>query len=375
MSSAQGEKTEEATAKRKRKAKERGQVPKSKEVNSVMILTGALIYFHLMGIKFILATAHNIKIGISRSVSGPPLSAQSLQLILKGAMQYFAATVLPLMGVLIVIVIAANVMQGGFVLTTKHLEPKFSKLNPLQGFSRIFGSFKTIAETVISIVKLSIVALIGYFTIQPELMKIPIIFEQSVTELLAYLFDLAFKLVFRILIFLILLAIFDFYYRRFEHKKSLRMTKKEVKDEYKEMEGDPMIKRRIRQKQFDIARRRMMSEVPQADVVITNPTRLAVALQYIGIGAGAPVVLAKGSGTIAKQIIKIATENDVPIVENKPLARALYGAVEPGDVIPENLYKAVASVLAYVYRLKNRTGQVMSGNAQDASAKSNAAGN
>ncbi|MCD6326094.1 flagellar biosynthesis protein FlhB [bacterium] len=375
MSSAQGEKTEEATAKRKRKAKERGQVPKSKEVNSVMILTGALIYFHLMGIKFILATAHNIKIGISRSVSGQPLSAHSLQLILKGAMQYFAATVLPLMGVLIVIVIAANVMQGGFVLTTKPLEPKFSKLNPLQGFSRIFGSFKTIAETVISIVKLSIVALIGYFTIQPELMKIPIIFEQSVTELLAYLFDLAFKLVFRILIFLILLAIFDFYYRRFEHKKSLRMTKKEVKDEYKEMEGDPMIKRRIRQKQFDIARRRMMSEVPQADVVITNPTRLAVALQYIGIGAGAPVVLAKGSGTIAKQIIKIATENDVPIVENKPLARALYGAVEPGDVIPENLYKAVASVLAYVYRLKNRTGQVMSGNAQDASAKSNAAGN
>ncbi|HUT03485.1 MAG TPA: flagellar biosynthesis protein FlhB [bacterium] len=361
MSTPKDEKTEEATPRRLKKAKEKGQVARSKELASALVLGGALMYFWAMGSSFLSVVLGNIKSGLLSAATPGEFTLSTMQLLSRGVVLAFAKAVLPFMFCIVVIVTLANLAQGGFILTTKPLEPKLTRLNPISGLKRVFGSIKALAETATSSLKIIIVALIGYITIKPELSRIPGVFNQSVPGIVIYFGQLAFTLLFRIFIFLMILAIFDFFYRKHEHKKSLKMTKKEVKDEFKETEGDPLIKRRIRQKQYEMARRRMISDVPKADVVITNPTRIAVALSYVGAGVPAPVLVAKGAGAIARRIISIAAEHDVPVVENKPLAQVLFNSVEIGEVIPESLYKAVAEVLAYVYRLKNRTKEALGG--------------
>jgi len=353
LSGSTGEKTEKPTARRLKKAKERGQVAKSKELSSALVLGGALLYFWAMGTSFLLAVSGAVKTGLLSTSERTEFTLATMQALSRDMVSSFARATLPFMFCMIAIVIAAHLAQSGFVLTSKPLKPKLTRLNPVSGLKRVFGSLRAIAETATSSIKLLAIALIGYLTIRPELSKIPLLFNQSVLGTLVYLGQLAFTLLVRVFIFLIILAIFDFFYRKYEHKKSLKMTKQEVKDEHKEIEGDPTIKRRIRQKQFEMSRRRMMSDVPKADVVITNPTRIAVALNYMGADFPAPVVVAKGAGTVAQRIISIAVDNHVPVIENKPLAQVLFNTVDVGDVIPEKLYKAVAEVLAYVYRLKN----------------------
>jgi len=367
LSTPKDEKTEEATPRRLKKAKEKGQVARSKEFASALVLGGALIYFWAVGNGFLSIVLGNIKSGILLAAQPGEFTLSTIQSLSRGMLLAFAQATLPFMLCIVIIVTLANLAQGGFILTSKPLEPKFTKLNPVNGLKRVFGSLRALAETATSSLKIIAVALIGYVTIKPELSKIPGIFNQTVPGIVIYFGQLAFTLLVRIFIFLMILAIFDFFYRKYEHKKSLKMTKKEVKDEFKETEGDPLIKRHIRQKQYEMARRRMMSDVPKADVVITNPTRLAVALNYSGADVPAPVLVAKGAGLVAKRIISIATEHDVPVVENKPLAQMLFNSVEIGDVIPESLYKAVAEVLAYVYRLKNRTKEALGG--QQAAAR------
>ncbi len=357
MSSPKGEKTEEATPRRLKKAKERGQVAKSKEFASALVLGTALLYFWAMGTSFLSVVSRNVKTGLL-SVSGPgEFTLSTVQVLFKGMVSLFARATLPFMFCIVIIVVMANLLQGGFILTAKPLKPKLTRLNPASGLKRVFGSFRAVAETATSSIKLIVVALIGYVTIGPELQKIPVLFSQSVLGTLVYLGQLAFTLLVRVFIFLMILALFDFFYRKYEHKKSLKMTKQEVKDEFKEIEGDPLVRRRIRQRQYEMARRRMMTDVPKADVVITNPTRIAVALNYMGADVPAPVVVAKGAGAMAQRIISIAVDNDVPVVDNRPLAQVLFNTVEVGEIIPESLYRAVAEVLAYVYRLKSRSRQ------------------
>jgi len=357
VSTPKGEKTEEATPRRLKKAKERGQTAKSKEFPSALVLGVALLYFWVMGASFLSIVSRSVKTGLLSASNPGEFTLSTVQALCKDTFSLFARATLPFMLCVVVIVALANVMQGGFVLTSEPLKPKLTRLNPINGLKRVFGSFRAIAETATSSIKLIVVALIGYLTIKPELSKIPVLFSQSVSGTIVYLGQLAFTLLVRVFIFLMILAIIDFFYRKYEHKKSLKMTKQEVKDEFKEIEGDPLIKRRIRQRQYEMARRRMMSEVPKADVVITNPTRIAVALNYMGADVPAPVVVAKGASAIAERIISIAVDNDVPIVENRPLAQVLFNTVDVGRLIPESLYKAVAEVLAYVYRLKNKSGQ------------------
>lgn len=351
-----GEKTEEATPRRLKKARERGQVARSREVSSALVLGAALLYFYVLSYQFVLGLARNVKAGLQGADELTVFSVGRIQTVFGGVVSSFAALVLPFMLVIVVTVVVANLAQGGFILTSYPLKPKLDRLNPIRGFGRIFGSLRTLAETGTSSAKLFVVALIGYWTIKPELSNIPIMFNQSVSGTIAYLGAVAFKLLLRVFVFLLLLAIFDFFYRKYEHKKGLRMTKQEVKDEFKEIEGNPLIKSKIRQRQYQMARRRMMSEVPTADVVITNPTTLAVALRYEASEEPAPVVVAKGAGSIAERIISIAVDNDIPTVQNKPLARLLFNSVDVGELIPESLYKAVAEVLAYVYRLKSSAG-------------------
>jgi flagellar biosynthetic protein FlhB len=216
---------------------------------------------------------------------------------------------------------------------------------------RLF-SLRSLAELVKSIVKILFVAAVAYLMIKQDLDLIPTLTRQSVLDIFVFAARVAFKICFNVCLALVVLAILDFAYQRWEHEKSLRMTKQEVKDENKQTEGDPKIKARIRSIQMETARQRMMAAVPTADVVITNPTHLAVALRFDAARMIAPQVIAKGAGHVAERIKQIAAENDVPLVEDKPLARALYKIVEIGNTIPADLYKAVAEVLAYVYRLR-----------------------
>jgi flagellar biosynthetic protein FlhB len=242
------------------------------------------------------------------------------------------------------------VSQNGFLLTSETLTPKLSKLNPFSGLKRLF-SLKSLTELVKSIIKILIVGTVSYLVVRKEMDAFPGLINLGVADILIFISKIAFKTMLYTSLVMILMAIADVAYQRWQHEKDLRMTKQEVKDESKQRDGDPAVKARIRAVQRDMARKRMMAAVPEATVVITNPTHLAIALKF-DKDLPAPIVLAKGAGHMAAKIRAIANENDVPVVEQKPLARSMFKLVEVGDYIPAELYRAVAEVLAYVYRLK-----------------------
>ncbi|MGD8524441.1 MAG: EscU/YscU/HrcU family type III secretion system export apparatus switch protein, partial [Desulfobacterales bacterium] len=228
---------------------------------------------------------------------------------------------------------------------------KFSKLNPISGMKK-FVSLKSLVEVAKSILKLAFVGGIAYSVIVKDMKLFPSQIQKGVGEIFLFIAVLAFKIFLFVCLALIVLAVLDYVYQRWQYEQNMKMTKQEVKDERKQTEGDPKIKARIRSMQLEIAQRRMMESIPEADVVITNPTQLAVALKFDASDMIAPRVLAKGAGFIAERIKGIARAHDVPIVEDKPLAQAMYQMVEIGDYIPVELYQAVAEILAYVYRLK-----------------------
>ncbi|MCP4688204.1 MAG: flagellar biosynthesis protein FlhB, partial [Desulfobacterales bacterium] len=259
----------------------------------------------------------------------------------------------PLMLAVMIAGVVGNVAQFGFLFTTDSLTPNLGKLNPVSGVKRLF-SLKSLVELVKSVLKLLVVGLIAYLVLKGELDNIPGLMFLGVRDILDFIGDVSFDIILYVSLVLIILAVLDFSYQRWQHEKDMRMTKQEVKDEGKEREGDPQIKARIRSAQMELSRRRMMEKVPEADVVITNPTHYAVALQFNPKEMVAPRVVAKGSNLVAQKIKKIARENHVPVLEDKPLAQALYKAVDIDDFIPAELYRAVAEVLAYVYRLNGK---------------------
>jgi flagellar biosynthetic protein FlhB len=214
---------------------------------------------------------------------------------------------------------------------------------------------RSIVELVKNVIKLIIVSFVAYLTIKGQMREMLLLNSAPVGGLLLFVLKLSYTVIMRIVLVLIVLAILDYAYQRYEHEKNLKMTKQEVKDERKQLEGDPQVKSRIRRIQIEMARRRMMREVPKATVVVTNPTFIAIALRYEPEEMDTPVVVAKGKRLIAERIRQIAADAGVPIVEDKPLARAMYDKVEIGDRIPVEFFTAVAEILAYVYRLKNRT--------------------
>jgi flagellar biosynthetic protein FlhB len=257
---------------------------------------------------------------------------------------------------MLTVVIAAilgNVLQIGVLFSAESVTPKISKIDPIKGFQRLF-SMRSFVELIKSIFKICIIGTVAYFVVKDETDNVLVLMEQSAWGTMNYLGRISFKILLSTTIVLIALAILDYVYQRWEYEKSLRMTKQEIKDEYKNTEGDPLIKARIRRIQREAAQKRMMSEVPKADVVITNPTHLAIAIKYDHENMQAPMVVAKGANIIAEKIKQIAGENDVLIVEDKPLAQVLYKMVDINDLIPEDLYKAVAEVLAFVYDQKKK---------------------
>lgn len=345
------EKTEQPTGKKLAKARKEGQVAVSKEVPSVLILIFSLGVFFFAGSWMFIRLIHFMK-GLLQNIGTLPVEIMSLRLLLFNVSKEIIIILAPLMAAVILAGIIGNVAQFGFLFTSKPLTPKFSKLDPVKGAKKLF-SLKSYVELVKMLIKTSLVGGIAFIIVKNEADKFPLLIRMEVWEILIFIGQVSFKICFYTCMVLIILAAFDFAFQKWQHIKGLKMTKQEIKDETKQSEGDPKIKARIKSVQMEMARRRMMAAVPDADVIITNPTRLAIALKFDAKKMTAPKVTAKGSGNIAKRIREIAIEHNVSIVEEKPLAQALYKAVEIDDLIPVNLYQAVAEVLAYVYKLKN----------------------
>ncbi|OPY85186.1 MAG: Flagellar biosynthetic protein FlhB [Smithella sp. PtaU1.Bin162] len=345
------ERTEEATSRRRDDAREKGQVARSQELVSVGILVACLIYFYF-GASGMLRNIMELMTSGFRSAGEINLTQDSLPYLLNDYVFKYFFILFPIMLIVLIAAFLGNVLQVGFMFSAESVTPKFSKIDPIKGFQKFF-SVRSIVELIKNIFKICIISMVAYFVIKGELSNMILLMEQnSVWGLMTYLGRICFKIILATTVILVVLAILDYIYQRWEHEKSLRMTKQEIKDEYKNTEGDPLIKSRIRRLQREIAQKRMMAAVPKADVVITNPTHLAVAIRYDHESMTAPKVVAKGANLIAEKIKQIAGENDIPIVEDKPLAQVLYKMVDIDCLIPEDLYKAVAEVLAFVYDQK-----------------------
>jgi flagellar biosynthesis protein FlhB len=348
------EKTEQATPKKREEARKKGQVAKSREAASVGVLLACITFFWFGAsgmVEKIMSLANWLLTQSSQfNVDANNIYDLSISLAYK-----FSDILLPLFLAAFLMALLANYLQVGVMFSLESVMPKFSKIDPIKGFGKLF-SIRSLVELAKNIFKISIIFFIVYITIKGEIEHFILLIDQSVWGILIYIGKLSFKIVFRVCLVLIILAILDYIYQKWEFEKNLKMSKQEIKDEFKQTEGNPLIKSRIKRLQRDAARKRMMASVPEADVVITNPTHLAVAIRYDPAKVAAPKVVAKGAGIIAENIKDIARKNNVPIVGNKPLARVLYKSVDVDEVIPTNLYRAVAEVLAFVYNMKVNQG-------------------
>ena len=345
-----GEKTEEPTAKRKADARKKGQVGKSQEINAAFVLLAGFMVLKVLGGNAV-AEIMNYSTYIYGNLN-VDINEESIMQMFIGMIILLAKTSIPLMVFIMIIGLAMNLAQVGLNFSTETISFDPNKLNPINGAKRMFSK-RSLVELIKSLLKIII---IGYFIItylKDEVFQIPKLIYMDIFAGLNKMSDTIFFLAFKIIGVFIVMAVMDFAYQKWQNLQDLKMSKQEVKEEFKQQEGDPKIKGKIRQKQRQMAMARMMQEVPQADVIVTNPTHFAVALKYQS-GMSAPIVIAKGQDLVAQKIKAIARESNVPIVENKPLARALFAAVEIGAAIPQELYKAVAEVLAYVYRLKKK---------------------
>ncbi len=347
------DKTEPATPKRRQEAREEGRVAKSIELNTAFLLLVSVIFFYFtasdLGEKFKETFVYFIELAGSFH-----LNLDSANFLFRSVSEAIFSILLPFFMVIFIAAFLVNVVQVGFMVTPKVLELKFDKINPVNGLKNMF-SLKSFGELVKSFLKAFVMAYILWVFVKHHINKWQTLTQQSENVVFMTLLKDTFLIVVYMLIFIIFVAILDYMFQKFTFEKSIRMTKQEVKDEYKQMEGDPKVKQKIRSMQMEMARRRMMEEVKKADVVITNPTHYAVALKYNAAQMNAPKVVAKGINLIAQKIKKIAKENDVPIVEKPELAQQLYKKAPLEKEIPEELYKAVAEILAYVYRLKNQS--------------------
>ncbi|MBQ3654853.1 MAG: flagellar biosynthesis protein FlhB [Synergistaceae bacterium] len=345
------ERTEEATPHKRDKVRKEGRVCMSKDLNAAVGIITALLGLAMLGALTWRTLTGLIQFMIRAMGDRTVLQEGWFAFISWEAVKRYFAAWLPLGGLVVLFSTAAVIAQVGFAMTGEPFGPKFDRLNPFTGMKKII-SLRSCVELLKGLLKASIFAVMiytairNYLPLSSKTMQMPL--KVGAWEF----WDMLWALAMRLALMLLVMAFADYAYQKWDFENSIKMSKKEVKDEYKQMEGDPQIKQKIRQKQREMAKQRMMADVPKSDVVITNPTHIAVALQYDRAVMGAPQVIAKGSDYTAKRIRDIAEANLIPVVENKPLAWALYENVEIGEEIPEDMYKAVAEVLAFVYKLK-----------------------
>lgn len=344
------DKSEEPTAKRLQKSRDEGQIPRSKELNTMAILIGGAAGLLMFGDHLGLA----LKSVMQHSFSFPRevlFDIRQMGLFLGHSFVEVAWALAPFLGVLLVASILGPVSLGGWLFSTKALAPKFSRLNPVEGIKRMFA-LKSLVELVKSIAKVTVVVTVALLMLDAHTAELLAVGAEPVIPAMGHAVNILAWIVFWLACSMVVIAIVDVPFQIYDHNKKLKMTKQEVKDEYKDTEGKPEVKQKIRQLQMEMAQRRMMQDVPQADVVITNPTHFSVALKYDGDTMVAPVVLAKGGDEIALKIREIAKEHKVEIVQAPPLARSIYYNSEVGDEIPSGLYVAVAQILAYIFQLR-----------------------
>lgn len=347
------EKTENATPKKREKTREEGQTARSVEIASVFVLLTGILFLYFSGYISYKHLSDIMRHSFTFE-SIPECNSQYVVSLLNTFLRRVFLFILPLFISVFAVALLSNFLQVGFVFSHKAITPKFSRLSIVKGFGRLF-SVKSLMELIKSVLKLCIIGIVSYFVVKSELERIPFLYHYSTGGILLYMCKISFKIFIWTISIMIILAILDYLFQRWQFEEQIKMTKQEVKDESKQAEGDPQVKARIRSLQQQVARRRMMQDVPKADVVVTNPTHLALAIQYDALSMTAPKIIAKGAGAVAERIKNVAKENDVPVVENKELAQNLYKTVDIGDEVPVNLFKAVAELLAYVYKLKGKT--------------------
>jgi flagellar biosynthetic protein FlhB len=343
------DKTEQPTGKKLEDARQKGNVAQSREIPSVLILSGSLGVLFFGG-SWMLGRLTEVMRVMYLRAGTLSMMPETLHSLFWEMFLNCIVVLIPLMLVVMAAGVFGNVAQFGFLFTGEKLSPNLAKLNPISGLKKLI-SLRSLVDLAKSLVKLLIISGVAYIVIRRYLDQIPGLMQLSIGNIISFIGQVSFQICFYACMVLFLMAVLDFAYTKWQHHQDLKMTKQEVKDEYKQREGDPSVKARIRSVQREMARRRMMEAVPEATVVITNPTHLAIALKYEE-GMHAPTVVAKGAGFLAQKIKTIAVENDVPLVENKPLARTIFKSTEIGDYIPAELYRAIAEILAYVFRLK-----------------------
>lgn len=352
-----GEKTEPATAKRLREAREDGKVAKSRELSSAVDLIALFltlkIFISYIGEGFLneFPAIYNKIPEIAKS-SGKGMTTFTVSRILNMSIVDSLKILIPFFAVGVLVAFFINIIQVGWKVTTKPMQPKLDKFNPLSGFKRIFSK-ESLFELVKSILKIGLICYVAYSCVKDQKENLFILYEIPLSQAIALCGSIVIDTGLKISLVYLLVGVADWAYQKHKFKEDMKMTKQEVKEEFKNTEGNPEIKSRQRSKMREVSQRRMMQDVPKADVVITNPTHLSVAIAYDNEKASAPVVLAKGEDYIALKIREVAKENKIEIVENKPLARTLYATVDIGQEIPPELYQAVAEVLAMVYHTKH----------------------
>lgn len=323
------------------------------EVNSAVILLIGLLALQFFGPKLSSDLAAFTRFTLHEA-GHIHLTVENIGEYTRQGLLAIGALLFPTIAALAVAGAAANLAQVGFFTTAEPLTPNLEKIDPVAGFKRLFSS-RSLVNFGLTLAKIGVISLVCFVALRGLLDQVVALADQSVGAIAAWIIGNAFSISLKVCLVLVVIAVLDYGYQRWEYERGLRMTKQEIKEELRHYEGDPLVRSRIRSIQKQMAMRRMMASVPKADVVITNPTHLAVAVQYDPKKMGAPTVVAKGARLIAERIRRIAVENDIPIVENKPLAQALYKGVQVGREIPQEFYRALAEVLVYVYRLGKRS--------------------
>lgn len=348
-----GDKTEEPTVKKKRDARKKGNIAKSKEVTTAITLLAMLIIIFTMS-DYVILEIKNFMINLLSSSFTMNFEGGVMLKTLGGKILLsFMKIFLPIGFIIMIFGVIGNLVQSGMLFTGEGLKPQFSKLNPINGFKNMF-SLKALGTLVKSIAIIGVLLYIGYSFMNKNFEGIMKSADIYLPYLLDTIIELIKSLLGKICLAVVVIAIVDYAYQRFTHNKELKMTKQEVKEEYKQMEGDPQVKGKIKQKQREISSRRMIQAVPSATVIVTNPTHISIAIKYEKGIDSTPIVVAKGADIVAFKIREVAKEHDIPIIENKPLARLIYKEVEIDKEIPEEMYQAVAEVLVAVYKIKNK---------------------
>lgn len=352
MAEQQGDRTEDATPHRRREAREQGQVAKSQDLSSAALLLGALGLLLFFG-QAMAGRVHDLFLTY---LGGEPWLAVDQMFVANqayGVTEELGRLLLPFFGMMFVIGALSNVMQVGFLFLPSRLAPDFSRINPIAGFTRVFSiaGVARLGFGVFKILIISVVAMLALFARKEEILAMAVL---DIPQIAAFMVELLLWTSIKIAVALFILALIDYSFQRWKHEQDLKMSHQQVREEMKNLQGDPQIIARRRAVQRQLVLNRLSTAVPKADVVVTNPTELAIAIQYDFDTMAAPIVVAKGAGVIAQRIRQLALENGIPIVERKPLARALFKQIDVGAPVPNEQYAAVAEVLAYVYQLKGK---------------------